>query len=108
MIPKYEDLKKLNKNEEHTFEVLSLWGYTYLRIKYNEDLNGMIALDFMQDGYLHGLHLPIYPNKIELNNFYCLNKKNYGYILKTIKKIKDALSNSIKELEKELEEYDEL
>lgn len=95
-MPSYEELKKLNKEKEYVYKIFRITYGSYLRFTYNEELNGKISVDYIQDGYLHGLGLPIrHKTKIIENIFYNLNKKNYNDILKFIELVREAIIKNI-------------
>ena len=100
-IPTYEEIKQLDKKYEYSYHLFDIVGSGYLRIYYNEDCNGKISIDYMEGGYLHALHLPIYTKTtICENKFYNLNKTNYNKIIKFVKLVKESVLENLKELEK--------
>jgi len=91
-IPSYEELKQLDTNYEYDYEVFDLCGSARLRIYYNEDENKKISVDYLENGYLHDIGLPIrHKTKIIEGKFYNLNKKNYQAIIKFIQLVKEAI-----------------
>ena len=103
-IPTYEELKLLDKNYEYSYIIYDIAGSGYIRIYYNEDQNGKISVDYMEGGYLHGIHLPIIDKTdIVENEFYNLNKKNYNKIIKFINLIKESIIEELTKYEKEVD-----
>ena len=99
-IPTYEELKNLDKNEEHYFIIFNLSGSAFIQISYNEDFLGKISLDYLESTCLHSLYIGTNID-IMVNYFYKLTRKNYNEIIKALTIIKNRLIN-------ELTKYNEL
>lgn len=94
--PKYDELKKLNKNYEYEYNFPEIIGTGYLRFTYNEDLRGDISLDYLENNFLTSIYL----KDFELNTFYKLNKKNYDLIIKAINDVINQIINNLNEYKK--------
>ena len=89
----YEELKALPKDEEYKFKIFDIIGSVYVRITYNEDFQGGLYLDIMNNGFCDGI---FYSGKYcKINCFYKLNKTNYNNILKEIEEIKKYILKNI-------------
>lgn len=89
----YEELKALPKDKEYKFKIFDIIGSIYVRITYNEDLNGGLYLDIMSHGYCDLIYY--YGKHAKINKFYKLNKTNYNNILKEIEEIKEHIIKNI-------------
>lgn len=97
-IPTYEELKKLPKDEYYKWKLFNICGSCFLRFTYNEDCENKISVDYMEDGCLHSLNLPIYSKTTMVENrLYPLNKTNYNKLIKFIEVVREAIKNNIKE-----------
>lgn len=103
--PTYEELKELNKEYEYYYDIANMWGSGYLRFTYNEDYEGKISIDYLEGGFIHNIHLPIYnKTKIIENKLYNLNKKNYNDIVKYIELVYKALNDCISEFQEVIDD----
>lgn len=99
-IPSYQELKNLDKNYEYIFNLFGTIGSGYLRITYNEEYYGKISVDYLQDGFLHNISLPIrHKTTIIENKFYNLNKTNYKKIIKFIRLVRLAVLEELNKWE---------
>lgn len=95
-MPSYEELKDLDKNKEYVYKIFDTCGSGYMRFTYNEDFLGKISVDYLEDGYLHTIGLPIrHKTKITENVLYNTNKTNYNNIVKFISLVKEAIKNNL-------------
>ena len=98
-VPSYLELKQLDRKYEYVYNLFHICGSGYLRLTYNEDYNKKISLDYIEEGYLHSLYLPICDkSKVIENKFYSLNKENYKNIIEFIILIKQSIVNEVNNL----------
>ena len=90
-LPSYDELKSLDNKYEYYY-LFDAGCSGYLRLTYNEEYNGKISIDYLQDGFLHSIALPIRDvTDIIENKFYKLNKTNYIKIIKFIRLVRKAI-----------------
>ena len=95
-IPSYEELKQLPKDKQYKWHLFDIWGSGYLRFTYNEDCENKISVDYLENGYLHSLNLPIrLKTTIIENKLYPFNKVNYNKIIKFIEIIKQEIKRKM-------------
>lgn len=96
----YKDLENLDKNKEYRWKVFQIIGDVYIRFTYNEDLNGFISVDLMQNGLLQeNVLIPLkyrFGNTLSLGELYPLTQENYTKALNTIASVKKYIVSNIK------------
>ena len=97
----YKDLESLDKDKEYRWRVFQIIGNVYIRFTYNEDLNGFISVDLMQNGLLQeNVLIPLkcrFGETLSLGELYPLTQENYTKALNTIESIKKYIVSNIKD-----------
>ena len=92
-IPTYEELKQIK--EEKTYWLFDCLCGGYFRLTINEDGKHNIALDYLEDGYLHSI-IRNFNSNYSFSILYKFNKKNYEGLVKLYKLMLETLLNDVK------------